>query len=55
MRNVDAAVQAITADGGRALMPKMTLPVGEIAMVTDPMGAPFYVMTPVPPPASPMR
>jgi len=51
--NVDAAVQAITADGGRVLMPKMTLPVGEIAMVTDPMGAPFYVMTPVPPPGKP--
>lgn len=51
--NVDAAVQAIVADGGQALMPKMTLPVGEIAMVTDPMGAPFYVMTPVPPPDKP--
>ena len=53
VRNVDAAVQAIVADGGRALMPKMTLPVGEIAMVADPMGAPFYVMTPVPPPGKP--
>lgn len=53
VRNVDATVQAIVADGGRALMPKMTLPVGEIAMVADPMGAPFYVMTPVPPPGKP--
>jgi uncharacterized protein len=53
VRDVDQAVQAITADGGRALMPKMTLPVGEIAMVGDPMGAPFYVMTPVPPPGKP--
>lgn len=51
--DVDAAVQAIVADGGQALMPKMTLPVGEIAMVTDPMGAPFYVMNPVPPPGKP--
>jgi uncharacterized protein len=51
--DVDLAVQAITADGGKTLMPKMTLPVGEIAMVTDPMGAPFYVMTPVPPPGKP--
>jgi len=51
--DVDRAVQAITADGGQALMPKMTLPVGDIAMVTDPMGAPFYVMTPVPPPGRP--
>jgi predicted enzyme related to lactoylglutathione lyase len=53
VNNVDQAVQAITADGGRALMPKMTLPVGEIAMVCDPLGAPFYVMTPVPPPDKP--
>lgn len=53
VRDVDAAVQAIVADGGRALMPKMTLPVGEIAMVADPGGAPFYVMTPVPPPGKP--
>ncbi len=53
VRDVDAAVQAITADGGRALMPRMTLPVGEIAMVADPLGAPFYVMTPVPPAGKP--
>jgi predicted enzyme related to lactoylglutathione lyase len=51
--DVDQTLQAITADGGRALMPKTTLPVGEIAMVCDPMGAPFYVMTPVPPPGMP--
>lgn len=53
VRNVDAAVQAIVADGGQTLMPKMTLPVGDIAMVTDPTGAPFYVMNPVPPPDKP--
>lgn len=53
VRSVDAAVQAIVADGGRVLMPKMTLPVGEIAMVADPMGAAFYVMTPLPPPDKP--
>jgi predicted enzyme related to lactoylglutathione lyase len=51
--DVERAVQSITADGGRALMPTMTLPVGRIAMVTDPLGAPFYVMTPVPPPGKP--
>lgn len=51
--DVDTAVAAIAADGGRALMPKFTLPVGQIAMVADPMGAPFYVMTPVPPPDKP--
>ncbi|MBX7192988.1 MAG: VOC family protein [Sandaracinaceae bacterium] len=47
--DVDAAVRAIEADGGRVLM-RMTIPVGDIAMVTDPMGAPLYVMRPVPPP-----
>ncbi len=51
--DVDAAVKAIEAEGGRTLMPRMNLPVGAIAMVTDPMGAPFYVMTPIPPPGKP--
>ncbi|MEZ4405335.1 MAG: VOC family protein [Polyangiales bacterium] len=50
--DVDVAVAAIKADGGRSLM-RTTLPVGEIAMVTDPMGAPFYVMAPKPPPGRP--
>lgn len=51
--DVDAAVAAIRADGGGLTMPKMTLPVGEIALVTDPQGVAFYVMTPVPPPGQP--
>ncbi|MBL8335292.1 MAG: VOC family protein [Rhodoferax sp.] len=51
--DVDAATQAIAADGGQVLMPKMTLPVGDMAMVADPMGAAFYVMRPVPPPGQP--
>lgn len=51
--DVDAAIAAITADGGRSLMPKMALPVGEIAMVTDPCGAAFYVMAPIAPPDRP--
>ena len=51
--DVDAACGAIISDGGRVLMPKMALPVGEMAMVTDPQGAAFYVMTPVPPPGQP--
>jgi uncharacterized protein len=51
--DVDAAVQAIVADGGKVLMPRMNLPVGSIAMVSDPMGTPFYVMTPIPPPGKP--
>jgi hypothetical protein len=51
--DIDAALAAIQADGGKVLMPKKALPVGTIAMVTDPMGAPFYVMTPIPPPGKP--
>jgi hypothetical protein len=47
--DVDAAVAAIEADGGHVLMPRMDIPVGSIAMVTDPMGSPFYVMKPIPP------
>lgn len=48
--DVEAAARAIEADGGRVLLPRMTIPVGDIAMVADPMGAPLYVMRPVPPP-----
>lgn len=51
--DVDAASEAIVADGGHLLMPKMTLPVGDMAMVADPTGAAFYVMRPVPPPGQP--
>jgi predicted enzyme related to lactoylglutathione lyase len=51
--DVDAAVKAIVADGGKVLMPRMDLPVGSIAMVADPMGTPLYVMNPIPPPGKP--
>jgi uncharacterized protein len=47
--DVDAAVSAIVADGGQALMPAFDIEVGRIAMVTDPQGVPHYVMTPKPP------
>lgn len=47
--DVDAAVSAIKADGGAVHMGPMDLPVGRIAMVSDPTGAPFYVMKPTPP------
>lgn len=47
--DVDKAVDAITADGGAVQMPAMDIPVGRIAMVTDPQGAPFYIMDPIPP------
>lgn len=47
--DVDAAVKAIEADGGKSLMPAFSIDVGRIAMVADPQGLPFYVMTPIPP------
>jgi predicted enzyme related to lactoylglutathione lyase len=50
--DVAAATRAIEADGGRTHM-RMSLPVGDVAMVADPAGVPFYVMRPVPPPGRP--
>jgi uncharacterized protein len=49
--NVDASLKAIEAAGGKTLMPARDMDMaGRIAMVTDCCGAPFYVMTPTPPP-----
>lgn len=49
--DVDARVAAIEADGGAVQMPATDMPgVGRIAMVADPQGAPFYLMSPTPPP-----
>jgi hypothetical protein len=43
--DVDASVTAITAAGGSVQMAAFDIPdVGRIAMVSDPQGAPFYVM-----------
>ncbi len=48
--DVDSAVAAIVADGGKMMMPPHDQPgVGRLAMVTDPQGAPFYLMDPTPP------
>lgn len=48
--DVDAKAAAIEAAGGKTLMPPTDIPgVGRIAMVADPQGAPFYIMTPMPP------
>lgn len=48
--DVDETVAAIEAKGGRVLMPAWDKDnVGRMAMVTDPQGAPFYVMRPMPP------
>ncbi len=43
--DVDACVESVTAAGGQVLMPAFDIAqVGRIAMVSDPQGAPFYVM-----------
>jgi predicted enzyme related to lactoylglutathione lyase len=48
--DVDRAVAAIEQAGGKTWMAATDIPnVGRIAMVSDPQGAPFYVMTPTPP------
>ena len=48
--DVDSAVLGIEADGGTVMMPPCDQPgVGRLAMVTDPDGAPFYLMDPLPP------
>jgi hypothetical protein len=47
--DVDSTLAAIKADGGAVHMPATDLPVGRIAMVSDPQGAHFYVMDPIPP------
>ncbi len=52
--DVDKAVTSIEHGGGRVLMPGHDMPgVGRFAMVTDPQGAPFYVMKPIPPADNP--
>jgi predicted enzyme related to lactoylglutathione lyase len=52
--DVDAEVAAIEAAGGEIQMAPFDIPgVGRVAMVTDPQGAPFYVMKPLPPAADP--
>ena len=47
--DVDAAVRAFTTAGGTVHLPPFDLPVGRIAMVSDPWGATIYLMKPVPP------
>jgi hypothetical protein len=43
--DVDASMARIAKAGGKAQMPAMDVPnVGRLAMVTDPQGAPFYIM-----------
>jgi hypothetical protein len=50
VEDVDATVAAVQADGGAVHMPPTTMDgIGRMALVTDPQGAPFYVMRPTPP------
>lgn len=52
--HVDRSVEAIKADGGKVMMEPWDQPgVGRLAMVTDPQGAPFYLMSPLPPEGDP--
>ena len=52
--DVDSKVAAIAADGGALIMPPWDQPgVGRLAMVSDPSGAPFYLMAPIPPDGNP--
>jgi predicted enzyme related to lactoylglutathione lyase len=47
--DVDAKTQEVEATGGRVLMQPDDIPnVGRFSFVTDPGGAPFYLMTPLP-------
>jgi len=47
--DTDAEAQAIAEAGGTILMPPGDIPdVGRFAMVADPGGAPFYLLTPLP-------
>jgi predicted enzyme related to lactoylglutathione lyase len=48
--DVDASIEEIVAAGGHSHMVQTVPGVGRMSMVSDPQGAAFYVMTPVPPP-----
>lgn len=51
--DVDDEVDRVMASGGNTMMPATTLPgVGRFALVTDPLGAPYYLMAPEPPEGS---
>jgi predicted enzyme related to lactoylglutathione lyase len=52
--DVDQSLKGIESAGGKSLMPANDIPnVGRIAMVTDPPGAPVYIMKPLPPEVDP--
>ena len=52
--DVDAAFAKAVELGGTAWMEPVSMPgAGRMAMLSDPDGAPFYLMTPTPPPGQP--
>jgi predicted enzyme related to lactoylglutathione lyase len=51
--DVDAAVKQFVDAGGAVHLPAFDLPVGRIAMVSDPWGAAIYLMKPIPPAGQP--
>lgn len=53
VEDVDASVAKLQGMGGKVFMPARTIEPGRMAMVADPQGAPFYLMTPTPPPDQP--
>jgi predicted enzyme related to lactoylglutathione lyase len=51
--DVEAAVAQAKALGASVWMPPTTIPQGTIALLSDPQGAAFYVMDPIPPEGQP--
>ena len=52
--DVDAMAESVKHGGGGVIIPPRDLPeAGRFALVTDPQGAPFYVMKPKPTPSNP--
>ena len=48
VEDLDATLAALAARGGAVVMPRMDIDEGSFALVTDPHGAPFYLMAPRP-------
>jgi uncharacterized protein len=53
VKGVEAAVEKAESLGAHVWLPPMTMPQGTMAMLSDPQGASFYLMDPVPPPGRP--
>ncbi|KPL67033.1 hypothetical protein SZ64_02345 [Erythrobacter sp. SG61-1L] len=51
--DIDAALLQAKALGGQLWMDQTIPGTGRMAMLSDPQGAPFYIMNPVPPPGMP--